>query len=789
MSEQGASGRHGPPPIVRAAIVLTVIGIGGGTWFAARNGYVSLPGIARAAPTIGSNRIAVSGTIESEESTITAEVSGRLVGFDVRDGDSLKVGQLIARIEDPVIAAQVSQAQASVGVAEANLALLRAGTRPEDVRATEAARDASRAQLATAQAQVATAQVAVTNAEALRAQPQELDARIHQARVAQEVAVARLAQLEAGGRDEDIATATATLGIAQVRLAQLEAGGRAEEVASASAALAVARTRLAQVEAGGRAEDVTAATGQLEVARTRLSQLEAGARSEERARANAVVDASRAQLAAATNRLAQVEAGARTPDIRAGQAAVDQAQTRLEQVRDGTPRGEDIDQVRLAYEAADAAYGAAGDAETDARTTFDAATRLRDNRPPSMSADQVNLSYAQAQQAWRAAQANREQRRIARDVSRAALEKALNGPTPWERRLAEEALDQARAQLQRLQDVNPFDVRTAQSQVDAARAQLAQAEAAASAIAVPTEFDRAVAALGVSVAEAQRDRVANPTSFDVDAARGAVAQAEAALAIRQHPNQDRDLEIARLGVRQAEEALAIRRKPATDRDLEIARLAVKQADAQVRDLETLREQPLAATAQVDLARAQLEAARTTVIGAEAALAGAEARLDGARQGATATQIGVAEAQLAQARAAAKVLEAQASKGTVLSPRAGTIVRAIAHLGETVTPGTPLVVWHDASDLTLTAYVGEMDIGRVKETLPVTITADSLPGETYKGTVRTISTRAEFTPRNVQVARDRVNLVYAVKVTVSDASGRLKAGMPVDAVIDIEALAK
>ena len=387
MSEQGASGRNGPPPIVRAAIVLTVIGIGGGTWFAARNGYVSLPGIARAAPTIGGNRIAVSGTIESEESTITAEVSGRLVGFDVRDGDSLKVGQLIARIEDPVIAAQVAQAQASVGVAEANLALLRAGTRPEDVRATEAARDASRAQLATAQAQVATAQVAVTNAEALRAQPQELDARLHQARVAQEVAVARLAQLEAGGRDEDIATATATLGIAQVRLAQLEAGGRAEEVASASAALAVARTRLAQVEAGGRAEDVTAATGQLEVARTRLSQLEAGARSEERSRANAVVDASRAQLAAATNRLAQVEAGARTPDIRAGQAAVDQAQTRLEQVRDGTPRGEDVDQVRLAYEAADAAYGAAGDAETDARTTFDAATRLRDNRPPSMSAN------------------------------------------------------------------------------------------------------------------------------------------------------------------------------------------------------------------------------------------------------------------------------------------------------------------------------------------------------------------------------------------------------------------
>ncbi len=162
---------------------------------------------------------------------------------------------------------------------------------------------------------------------------------------------------------------------------------------------------------------------------------------------------------------------------------------------------------------------------------------------------------------------------------------------------------------------------------------------------------------------------------------------------------------------------------------------MKQADVQVRDLELLREQPIAATAQVELARAQLEVARITVVGAEAALAGAEARLDGARQGATATQIGVAEAQLAQARAATKIFEAQASKGTVISPRAGTVVRAIAHLGETVTPGTPLVVWHDASDLTLTVYVGEMDVGRVKQALPVTITVASLPGETYKGTVR------------------------------------------------------
>jgi hypothetical protein len=51
-----------------------------------------------------------------------------------------------------------------------------------------------------------------------------------------------------------------------------------------------------------------------------------------------------------------------------------------------------------------------------------------------------------------------------------------------------------------------------------------------------------------------------------------------------------------------------------------------------------------------------------------------------------------------------------------------------------------------------------------------------------GTVSYISSKAEFTPRNVQTAEDRSKLVYRVKITVDNSSGRLKIGMPVEAEI-------
>jgi HlyD family secretion protein len=51
-----------------------------------------------------------------------------------------------------------------------------------------------------------------------------------------------------------------------------------------------------------------------------------------------------------------------------------------------------------------------------------------------------------------------------------------------------------------------------------------------------------------------------------------------------------------------------------------------------------------------------------------------------------------------------------------------------------------------------------------------------------GQVSNIAGEAEFTPRNVQTQEERVNLVFAVKVSIRNADQRLKPGMPADATI-------
>ena len=76
------------------------------------------------------------------------------------------------------------------------------------------------------------------------------------------------------------------------------------------------------------------------------------------------------------------------------------------------------------------------------------------------------------------------------------------------------------------------------------------------------------------------------------------------------------------------------------------------------------------------------------------------------------------------------------------------------------------------------FVPEPAVPRIKLGQAATVRTDA--GSTVQGKVTFISPRAEFTPRNVQTADERSKLVYRVKVTVDNAAGMLKQGMPVDA---------
>ena len=134
-------------------------------------------------------------------------------------------------------------------------------------------------------------------------------------------------------------------------------------------------------------------------------------------------------------------------------------------------------------------------------------------------------------------------------------------------------------------------------------------------------------------------------------------------------------------------------------------------------------------------------------------------------------------------ASLKLLDYQISKGIVTSPSDCVIIEKYIEPGELVAPGTPLCILANLSKMDLIIYVSEDMLGKFKLGDKASVSVDSHPGRTFEGVVVWISQKAEFTPKNVQTKDSRVDLVYAVKITLDNSEGIFKIGMPADALIE------
>lgn len=106
-------------------------------------------------------------------------------------------------------------------------------------------------------------------------------------------------------------------------------------------------------------------------------------------------------------------------------------------------------------------------------------------------------------------------------------------------------------------------------------------------------------------------------------------------------------------------------------------------------------------------------------------------------------------------------------------------------GEVVQPGTTIFAVADLSDIWLTAYINEKDLGRVKLNQEAVVKTDTYPDKEYKGRISMISQEAEFTPKQIQTTEERVKLVYRIKIAVDNSSMELKPGMPADGYIKVK----
>jgi HlyD family secretion protein len=136
------------------------------------------------------------------------------------------------------------------------------------------------------------------------------------------------------------------------------------------------------------------------------------------------------------------------------------------------------------------------------------------------------------------------------------------------------------------------------------------------------------------------------------------------------------------------------------------------------------------------------------------------------------QSSVVQVQLAQ-------VNDQLKKCVIINPIAGTVLNTYANAGEMTAAGKPLYKIADLSIVKLKAYIGGDQLSSVKIGQEVTVKYDIEKGKMAetKGTISWIASSAEFTPKIVQTKEQRTNLVYAIKISVSNKEGKMKIGMP------------
>ncbi len=123
--------------------------------------------------------------------------------------------------------------------------------------------------------------------------------------------------------------------------------------------------------------------------------------------------------------------------------------------------------------------------------------------------------------------------------------------------------------------------------------------------------------------------------------------------------------------------------------------------------------------------------------------------------------------------------------TLQAPRTGIVLERMVNVGEIAPPNFSLLTIADLSQVTVTVYVPENEIGLVKVGQGVDVRVDSFPEKTFSGKVVWIASRAEFTPKNVQTREERVSTVFGVKIEIPNPDHELKPGMPADAQILVE----
>jgi HlyD family secretion protein len=321
--------------------------------------------------------------------------------------------------------------------------------------------------------------------------------------------------------------------------------------------------------------------------------------------------------------------------------------------------------------------------------------------------------------------------------------------------------------------VAKLDTADLQCNVDLRKAELGVAKAALAALEAGSRPQE------IAAAKSAWEKAAHAlTDLEAGSRPQEIAAAEAALAAA-------DADVGRLRADFRRTSELYQRKTVSAEDYDAAKtaydVAVAKRNQSAEQLKLVKE---------GFRKEQIEQARS-------ALAQAKAQYDLTKEGPRQEDIDQGRARVRQADAALKLAETQLGYATVFAPLTGVVLSKNIEPGEYVSPGTAVVTVGDLRNVWLRAYIEESDLGRVSVGQRAWITTDTFTGKTqdrYEGRVSFISEAAEFTPKNVQTQKERVKLVYRIKIDVKNPvvidprtkkpAWELKPGMPADAVVEV-----
>jgi HlyD family secretion protein len=216
-----------------------------------------------------------------------------------------------------------------------------------------------------------------------------------------------------------------------------------------------------------------------------------------------------------------------------------------------------------------------------------------------------------------------------------------------------------------------------------------------------------------------------------------------------------------------------RKEDVAELEAQVASVEVDLEDAtrNLQRMQSLLDKGSGTTKARDDAKARREMAAARLEGMKEALI----RL---RSGSRTEEKDAARARVAATEARIAQLEQQLKDTVITSPVSGVVTEKIAEAGELLQSGSPLGEITNLADAWLNVYLPEADLGSIRIGQDAEVTTDG--GQKRAGKVSYVASKAEFTPKNAQTKDERVKLVYKVKITLDNADGLFKPGMPAEA---------